>query len=202
MGKDLDFSFFREESEQAPARTESGQNSTTESKVKVKKHVETLKPVESTLAPSNRTEEQANALAIKNRARSHEEEEARRVYKTYQENIRKSVGLTSEILKGAQVAEDSYSLLLKACKVISLMTGDTVFYSSMDSVIRNVYGLGLQEPQPIELEIEQIRARLKKLGEAQEREQAHPEARERIADSIKAHQRRAAELKRLIDRQG
>lgn len=201
MGKDLDFSFFREESEQAPERTESGQNSTTENKA-IQKHVENLKPIENTLAPSNRTEEQANALAIKNRARSHEEEEARRVYKTYQENIRKSAGLTSEILKGAQVAENSYSLLLKACKVISLMTGDTVFYSSMDSVIRNVYGIGLQEPQPIELELEQIRDRLKKLGEAQEREQAHPEARERIADSIKAHQRRAAELERLRDRQG
>lgn len=140
-------------------------------------------------------------MKIQNEYASHYEAEAQRVYRTYQENIRKAGGLRSELLKGAQAGESCYSLLLKACKCISLMTSDSVLYSSMESVITSVYGHGLLEPQPLEIELAQIRERLAVLRASQQRETV-PEAQERISDSIKAHERKAAELERLIDRQG
>ena len=81
------------------------------------------------------------------------------------------------------------------------MTSDTVLASTMESIITSVYGHGLLEPQPLEIELAQLRTRLDTLRASEQREQT-PEARERIADSIKAHEKKAAELERLIDRQG
>ena len=201
----LDFSFFREEAQPTQTRTESGQNSTADTKA-IQTHVENLNAVESPLAPLNQTppkqpQEQAPALKVQQQLNTHYEDEAQRVYKTYQENIRKAGGLRSELLKGAQAGESCYSLLLKACKCISLMTSDSVLYSSMESVITSVYGHGLLEPQPLEIELAQIRERLATLRASQQRETV-PEAQERISDSIKAHERKAAELEWLIDRQG
>ena len=201
----LDFSFFREEAQPTQTRTESGQNSTADTKV-IQTHVENLNAVESPLAPLNQTppkqpQEQAPALKVQQQLNTHYEDEAQRVYKTYQENIRKAGGLRSELLKGAQAGESCYSLLLKACKCISFMTSDTVLASTMESIITSVYGHGLLEPQPLEIELAQLRTRLDTLRASEQREQT-PEARERIADSIKAHEKKAAELERLIDRQG
>ena len=201
----LDFSFFREEAQPTQTRTESGQNSTADTKA-IQTHVENLNAVESPLAPLNQTppkqpQERAPALKVQQQLNTHYEDEAQRVYKTYQENIRKAGGLRSELLKGAQAGESCYSLLLKACKCISFMTSDTVLASTMESIITSVYGHGLLEPQPLEIELAQLRTRLDTLKASEQREQT-PEARERIADSIKAHEKKAAELERLIDRQG
>ena len=200
----LDFSFFREEATPAPAHTDSGQNSTADGKA-IQKPTQNSNAVQSPLGTLKtiqpKTEEQAPALKIQNEYASHYEAEAQRVYRTYQENIRKAGGLRSELLKGAQAGESCYSLLLKACKCISFMTSDTVLASTMESIITSVYGHGLLEPQPLEIELAQLRARLDTLRASEQREQT-PEARERIADSIKAHEKKAAELERLIDRQG
>ena len=43
------------------------------------------------------------------------------ICKEYQQNIKTSSQLQTEILKGAKAGESVYSLLLKACKAISLM---------------------------------------------------------------------------------
>lgn len=201
----LDFSFFREEAQPTQTRTESGQISMADTKA-IQTHAQNLNAVESPLAPLNQTppkqpQEQAPALKVQQQLNTHYEDEAQRVYRTYQENIRKAGGLRSELLKGAQAGESCYSLLLKACKCISLMTSDSVLYSSMESVITSVYGHGLLEPQPLEIELAQLRTRLDTLRASEQREQT-PEVRERIADSIKAHEKKAAELERLIDRQG
>lgn len=161
-------------------------------------HVENLKPVENVLGASGDKQEQANPLAIRQRAVSYAEEEAKRVYKTYQENIRKAAGLPSEILRGTRAGESPYTLLLKACKVIGLLTSDSTFYSSMENNIKAVYGVGLLEKVPLEIELEQVRGRLKKLSEAITISQRTDE-RERINDSITAHQRRVSELERLIN---
>lgn len=200
----LDFSFFREEATPAPVRTDSGQNSTADDKA-IQKPIQNSNAVQSTPDPlkaiQSKVKEQAPALKIQNEYASHCEAEAQRVYRTYQENIRKAGGLRSELLKGAQAGESCYSLLLKACKCISLMTSDGVLYSSMESIITSVYGHGLLEPQPLEIELAQIRERLATLRASQQRETV-PEAQERISDSIKAHERKAVELEWLIDRQG
>ncbi len=64
-----------------------------------------------------------------------EKEQALAVYKEYQQNIKLSEQLQTEILKGAEQKEDIKILFLKAIKAISLMTGNNYFYSQLEKHI-------------------------------------------------------------------
>lgn len=121
------------------------------------------------------------------------------ICREYQDNIKKSSQLQTEILKGARAGEDVYSLLLKACKAISLMTANSQFYSQVEGDIKAIYGEGLLDPHPLRIELDTVKERLQHLKEAEERE-LEAETRERIKKSISAHQRRIAELEDLIAR--
>jgi hypothetical protein len=63
-----------------------------------------------------------------------EKEKALEVYRKYQENTKISSQLQTEILQGARRGENTDSLFLKACKAISLMTSDSVFYSQLEDI--------------------------------------------------------------------
>jgi hypothetical protein len=119
------------------------------------------------------------------------------VYRTYQENIRKSEQLQTEILKGARAGEDIYSLFLKAVGAISCMTSNPPFLSQIEGDIKTIYGRGLQEPAPLRLELRETQKRLDRLREAQQRE-TEPDSLQRIATAIKAHEAHTAELTGLI----
>ena len=119
------------------------------------------------------------------------------VYRTYQENIKRSGQLQTDILKGARAGEDIYSLFLKAVQAISCMTSNKTFYSQLEEDIKTIYGRGLQEPAPLLLEIQQAQTRLSKLREAEQRE-TEPDSLQRIRSAIKAHESKIAELKALI----
>jgi len=86
------------------------------------------------------------------------------ICREYQQNIKTSSQLQTEILKGARAGEDIYSLFLKAVKAISLMTSNTVFYSQLEGDIRAIYGQGLLDPLPLQIELQQVQERLKRLG--------------------------------------
>lgn len=58
------------------------------------------------------------------------------VFKEYQDNIRKSKSLRSEITKGVNAGEDLKELFLKAVKAISLMTDDSLYYKNIEEKIR------------------------------------------------------------------
>lgn len=119
------------------------------------------------------------------------------ICREYQQNIKTSSQLQTEILKGARAGEDIYSLFLKACKAISLMTSNTVFYSQLEGDIRAIYGQGLLDPLPLQIELQQVQERLKRLREAEERE-LEADSRERIKRAVQAHENRIAELEALI----
>ena len=119
------------------------------------------------------------------------------VYRTYQENIKRSEQLQTDILKGAIAGEDIYSLFLKAVQAISCITSNKTFYSQLEEDIKTIYGRGLQEPAPLLLEIQQAQTRLSKLREAEQRE-TEPDSLQRIQSAIKAHESKIAELKALI----
>ena len=51
--------------------------------------------------------------------------------------------------------EDIYSLFLKACKAVSLVTSNDIFYKQLEADIRTIYGEGLLEPIPLQMEIQQ-----------------------------------------------
>lgn len=115
-------------------------------------------------------------------------------YKTYQENIKISSQLQTEILKGVKQGESVYNLFLKATKAISLMTHDILFYNQLEADIRAIYGTGLLESQPLEIELTAVQERLQRLREAHAREGEPEDSRQRIMNAIKAHEARVETL--------
>lgn len=121
------------------------------------------------------------------------------ICKEYQQNIKTSSQLQTEILKGAKAGESVYSLLLKACKAISLMTSNSVFYSQIEGDIKAIYGQGLLDPLPLQIELQETQERLTRLGEALNRE-IEPDAKDRIQRAVKAHEAKIADLETLVQR--
>lgn len=116
------------------------------------------------------------------------------VYRTYQENIKRSGQLQTDILKGVQAGEDIYSLFLKAVQAISCMTSNKTFYSQVEADLISIYGIGLQQPAPLKLELMDTQKRLDRLREAEQRE---PNI-DSIKRAITAHQNRIAEVEKQI----
>jgi hypothetical protein len=121
------------------------------------------------------------------------------ICREYQQNIKTSSQLQTEILKGTKAGESVYSLLLKACKAISLMTSNSVFYSQLEGDIRAIYGQGLLDPLPLQIELQETQERLTRLREALNRE-IEPDAKDRIQRAVKAHEAKIADLESLIQR--
>ena len=128
--------------------------------------------------------------------RNQEKERNLEVYGTYQNNIKISGTLQAEILKGARNGESVYSLFLKAAKAISLMTSNSTFYSQLQADITAIYGAGLLEAIPLEMELTAVQERLQRLREAETREPQKAS----IQAAIKAHEQRAEQLQALIQR--
>ena len=124
-----------------------------------------------------------------------ERERAICVYKEYQNNIRLSGQLNTEIIKGLKTGEDIYRLFLKAIKSISLMTSDNAIYPIAERDIREIYGVGLQEPLPLQIELEQVEERLARLEKAEAERSGTT-----INKAIEMHRKRAAELKELLEK--
>lgn len=122
-----------------------------------------------------------------------------RICREYQKNRRESSQLQAEILKGARAGEDIYSLFLKACKAVSLMTSTELFYRQIEGDIREIYGQGLLEQHPLQIELQQAKKRLQRLEEAQDRS-IDPMPKERIQRAIKAHETKIAYIEDLLQR--
>lgn len=120
-------------------------------------------------------------------------------YKTYQDNIRKSGSLRTDILKGVQAGEPAQKLLLKAVECISRMTGDTLFYSQIEKDLKAIYGDAFLEEIPLEWELEEVETRLGKLREALERETTEADAKDRIKRAIRKHEEKRTEIKALLE---
>jgi hypothetical protein len=152
-------------------------------------------------APQRATEgtETAGRLLAQYRQEKAEHERTIEVYREYQKNIRESGSLRTDILKGAKAGEPPVALLLKAVKCISLMTGDTVFYSQLEGDIKSIYGAGLLEPEPLKIEIQETRERLQRLQKALERDTEPADSKQRIERAIQAHKDRISQLQGLIE---
>lgn len=127
-----------------------------------------------------------------------EKEEALAVYREYQENKIIAGDLQREIQDGLYKGEDIYSLFLKAVQAISLMTSDSYFYSQTEENLKTVYGVGLRERVPLELELKEIENRLTKLREARERGTETADSLRRIERAIRIHEERAGQIRDLI----
>jgi len=188
----LDFTglFSQEEAPESPVEPLLGDGA-------INNPIEPQKPVQGQINGLER--EQAKQLFLQ---ASKEQEDHRRsleVYRTYQENIKTSSTLQTQILKGLKAGEDVYSLFLKAAKAISLMTSNSVFYSQTEEDLKAIYGRGLQEKPPLQIELEEVQGRLQKLIEADKREK-DSDSKERIQRAIQAHKNKATELREMIEK--
>lgn len=188
----LDFTglFSQEEAPESPVEPLLGAGA-------INNPIEPQKPVQGQINGLER--EQAKQLFLQ---ASREQEDHRRsleVYRTYQENIKTSSTLQTQILKGLKAGEDVYSLFLKAAKAISLMTSNSVFYSQTEEDLKAIYGRGLQEKPPLQIELEEVQGRLQKLIEADKREK-DSDSKERIQRAIQAHKNKATELREMIEK--
>lgn len=158
----------------------------------------TKKPSGGKIEP-NLEGEKAGRLAIQYRQEQAERDRTREVYREYQQNIKSSGGLRTEILKGAKAGEPPVGLLLKAVKCISLMTSDTVFYNQLEGDIKSIYGAGLLEPEPLEIELKETQERLQRLEQALKRDTEPADSKKRIERAIQAHRERISQLQGLIE---
>ena len=110
-------------------------------------------------------------------------------YRAYQANTQKAELHKAEIAKGILAGEGPYKLLLKAIECISLMTGETAYYEQNRANLISIHGP--LDPEPRQMELEEIQARLSKLEEAATREPDNS----RIRAAIKEHQSRAEGLR-------
>lgn len=139
--------------------------------------------------------EQAKTLLRDTQREREDHQRSLEVYRAYQENIKASSQLQTEILKGIKAGEDVYSLFLKAAKAISLMTSNKLFYTQIEADTRAIYGAGINYKPPLQHELQDTQERLQRLLEAEQREQPL-DSRERIRAAIKAHR---AAIERLED---
>lgn len=118
-------------------------------------------------------------------------------YRDYQSNIKNAGELRSQILKGARAGEAPTALLLKACKCISSMTGESLFSEQVEKDLKALYGEVFLEPAPLEWELDEVKERLDRLQQALQRE-TKTEDRQRIERAIEAHRKKAGELEELL----
>lgn len=188
----LDFTglFSQEEAPESPVEPLLGAGA-------INNPIEPQKPVQGQINGLER--EQAKQLFLQATREQEDHRRSLEVYRTYQENIKTSSTLQTQILKGLKAGEDVYSLFLKVAKAISLMTSNSVFYSQTEEDLKAIYGRGLQEKPPLQIELEEVQGRLQKLIEADKREK-DSDSKERIQRAIQAHKNKATELREMIEK--
>lgn len=144
--------------------------------------------------------EQAGQLALLYQQEQAKYERTLEIYGEYQKNIKESYSLRTEIIKGTMVGEPLVSLLLKAVKCISLMTGDRAFYSKLEDDLVSIYGAGLLQPEPLEIELKGVQERLQNLKKALERNTEPAYSKQRIERAIQANRARESQLKDMIEK--
>ena len=122
------------------------------------------------------------------------------VYKKWQENDKRTKQLQTEILKGVRAGVGVYSLFLKAVEALSLTINNTVFYNQIAADVPAIYGIGLNEPEPLQMELEATQSRLEHLETALERE-TDSDSRSRIESAITQHKTRIDTLLQTIEKQ-
>lgn len=129
--------------------------------------------------------------------RNKEIERAKQVYEVHQENTKKAETLRKEILKGVRAGQDITPLFLKAVEIISLTTSDTVFYNQIKEDIKAIYGVGLEKPGALKIELEEIEKRLVMLQRPELQEEAH-ETKSRINKAIRQHRERKKQIQSML----
>lgn len=155
--------------------------------------LDNLAKPEATTEEKSKTPQQAPTLQKKADNRKQQLEFSADVLKVHQEAKRKTTLLISDITKGLQQGEDIHDLFLKALEALALTTNAPDFYQRSRETLKTVYGVGLGEARPLEIELEDIRRRLERLQTALKQADGAEEQR-RLKNAIKAHEKRVEKL--------
>lgn len=119
------------------------------------------------------------------------------VCQTYQNNIKETNQIQTDIIKGLQAGADLPGLLLKACEAISKTTGNTLFYEKVEAELLSIYGIALHNVEPLQIELEHIQNRLNRLQVAVSLD-CNQEHRQNIQQAIDRHKAREQEIITLL----
>ncbi len=113
------------------------------------------------------------------------------------EDLARANELQAEIFHGISRGEPAERLLLKAIESMALRDGDTVSYKEARENMKAIYGIGLGEEVPLQIELEEVEGRLTKLRESYEREKDSDQKDmvERLKNAIRAHEERVESLR-------
>ena len=109
------------------------------------------------------------------------------VYATYQDNIKKSGQLITDIIKGLQSGIDIYDLFLKAVECVGFCTGDTTLRDVCENHLEIVYGYGGESDSPLEMTLRAAETRLERLNAVRGTPKTNPDTIERLDAAIRTH---------------
>ena len=118
-------------------------------------------------------------------------------WKAYLDNAHRSEELQAEVIRGAKAGESPWRLLLLCARAISLMTDNHTFYDQVERSVKAVYGEALHEHDPLAIDLDQTRERLKRIREAEAKAQSL-DLKEEMQHAIRAHEQRIAFLEAAL----
>jgi len=103
------------------------------------------------------------------------------------------------ILNGLQSGKNPYRLLVTACECIGILTSNEAFSEAVRANIEAIHGAALQQPEALEIELDDIQARLALAMLTRPELDAEPEdTRHRVKAAIRVHRQRAEEIKKVL----
>lgn len=115
-------------------------------------------------------------------------------YRRLQEARKNSETKQTELLKGIAEGKSTAALFLTALECISAATGNNYYRTAAAAQYLEIYGGdGLQEPEAVQIQLQEVEARLDRL-----RQSAQRETSENIKRAIRAHEQKAADLRQII----
>ena len=101
-----------------------------------------------------------------------------------------------DVLDMVNRAEDPFAIIYHLVKWLGEFSGEPSYAKYVEDQIRAVYGLALQHVKPMQDELDEVEARLKRIEDAYEKPEFTEEERIRIA--IQHHKENIERLKVLI----
>lgn len=103
-----------------------------------------------------------------------------------------------DVLDMVNRAEDPFAIIYRLVKWLGEFSGEPSYAKYVEDQIRAVYGLALQHVKPMQDELAEVEARLKRIEAAYEKPEFTEEERIRIGFAIQHHKENIERLKVLI----
>ena len=103
-----------------------------------------------------------------------------------------------DVLDMVNRAEDPFAIIYHLVKWLGEVSGEPSYAKYVEDQIRAVYGLALQHVKPMQDELDEVEARLKRIEDAYEKPEFTEEEHIRIGFAIQHHKENIERLKVLI----